>query len=266
VLALAEDQRSLAELGHGRHPVGVERHPPEPVGRQRLQLGPCLVGAPVDHEHPRIRGAVGDRGRRRADPVLEVAEVVLGPRAVQVAVAVLDHVHEELGVAVTGGGAERARSLDLAGGIVGAALEDGAHAAPERRVPAVDRQPQRLRHRRMVLHLLPACADSPQFEQVDDAPVAPLERRLSVAASLGVGDHLLRHREPLVGVVGVPQGDVAGVQRGGEGGVVAGAAGGVQRLVRQPPAGIPGRLVVALDREPGQEACAQAVRIGRQRP
>ena len=65
-LRVAEQRARLGQLSHRRGPVGVERQPGEAVRGHQGELLPRLLGAAVDGERPRVRGA--PRHRRRARP------------------------------------------------------------------------------------------------------------------------------------------------------------------------------------------------------
>jgi hypothetical protein len=98
--------------------------------------------------------------------------------------------------------------------------------------------------------------DAAELEQVDHAPVAPLQHRLAVAGRRGGGDHVARNGQSLVGVVRGPQRDAVGVQRGRE-------SGGVVRAPRPLDgqgaelAGTSGIRVVQLDGQPCEQPCGR---------
>ena len=133
-----------------------------------------------------------------------------------------------------------------------AAGQQRERAAPQRHVPAEVRQGDGVGERLVGVDLRSRLPDAAELEQVDHAPVAPLQHRLAIAGRLGGGDHVAGDGQPLVGVVRGPQRDAVGVQRGRERGGIVGAPRPLHGEGAE-LAGTSGVRVVQLDREPCEQ-------------
>ena len=93
-----------------------------------------------------------------------------------------------------------------------------------------------------------------QLDEVDDTPVQPLQLLLAVGRRPRVFDEVVRYPQPLLEVIGAPERDMPGVQRLEHRARVSACRGRFDSLGAELLAPLDRRLVVDLDRHPGEQA------------
>ena len=127
--------------------------------------------------------------------------------------AELEHVGEQVGVAVA---RAQARRSGLAGqplGLGEATGEQRLDRGPQRRVPLEGGEAQLVGEPRVAGDLLAAGGHVAELEEVGDPPVARLQLGVALAGLARRRDHVCRGRKPLLDAVRAPERDVAGVER-----------------------------------------------------
>ena len=172
---------------------------------------------------------------------------------------------EHVRVCVSGLPAELVGAAGQVHALGDASFEQGERRAPEWHIPRVCGQARVRGDGCVGVDLVAHAGPVADLEQVDDAPVARLQRKLVVVGVSCEVEHFARQLEAALGVLGAPQRDVAGIERSGQRRGIAVAPGENERLIAGRLAA--GRVgsVGQLDREPCQQSRAQRRVVGAER-
>lgn len=250
-LGVADDRARLRELLQSDHEVGVTWHTLEALGHRLVQQRPRPVEIAELGEAEREVRAVGP-ARRRLDPGSQVVELDLLPRLFDDVERVVVRPQHRVGVLVAHLcrlGVRLLREPSCRGKLTPVARE---RRAPGRHVPRERGQPRLGGALFIDPDLIGRRRDVAALEQVDDAPMPPVQLDLRVAAALAERDELVGGGETDTQTLRSPVHDVRRRQRHSERTRIGERAGSRDRLLdERPPPRLGGRIGER-DGEPGE--------------